>query len=137
MDIPNLPTLPVESPVFWADPEKFLAPARKQHPWLARFSEGLIVHGCQALDDLFREDEHLWMGLDGLVEFYGAQGTPWARFMNEMLNSQRGAEHARIRGIIGVDANIDHQRRFRGSDETGELCDSDGIWRGHVASLPR
>src|SRR5690349_10579797 len=86
-----LPVLPVDSPEFWADPERFLAPARKQHPWLARFAHGFVVHGCQANKDLFADDENLCMGLDGLVDFYGAQGTPWARFMNEMLNSQRGA----------------------------------------------
>jgi cytochrome P450 len=97
-----LPTLPVDSPEFWADPEKFLAPARKQHPWLARFSDGFIVHGCQANKDLFAEVDNLYMGLDGLVEFYGAQGTPWAGFMNEMLNSQRGEEHARIRGAAAA-----------------------------------
>jgi cytochrome P450 len=108
-----LPVLPVESPEFWADPERFLAPARRRHPWLARFSGGFIVHGCQANDDLFREDEHLWMGLDGLVEFYGAQGTPWARFMNEMLNSQRGAEHARIRGSVAAAFTPRHANKMR------------------------
>jgi cytochrome P450 len=96
----TLPILPVESPEFWADPERFVGPARKQHPWLARFEHGLIVHGCQANKDLMADSEHLYMGLDGLVEFYGAQGTSWARFMSEMLNSQRGAEHARIRGSV-------------------------------------
>jgi cytochrome P450 len=108
-----LPTLPVESPEFWADPEKFLAPARKQHPWLAKFSQGFIVHGCQANKDLFAEDEHLYMGLDGLVDFYGAQGTPWARFMNEMLNSQRGQEHARIRGSVAAAFTPRHANHMR------------------------
>ena len=97
-----LPVLPVEAPAFWADPEAFLAPARRQHPWLAKFSQGYVVHGCQANKDLFQDDARLWMGLDGLVAFYGAEGTPWARFMNEMLNSQRGAEHARIRGSVAA-----------------------------------
>lgn len=95
-----LPVLPVESPEFWADPERFVGPAREQHPWLARFAHGFIVHGCQANKDLMADSEHLYMGLDGLVEFYGAQGTPWALFMTEMLNSQRGTEHARIRGSV-------------------------------------
>ena len=101
-DAAALPTLPVELPEFWADPEKFLAPARKQHPWLAKFSQGFIVHGCQANKDLLADDENLYMGLDGLVAFYEAQGTPWARFMNEMLNSQRGQEHTRIRGSVSA-----------------------------------
>src|SRR5207245_1505155 len=58
--------------------------------------------GCQANKDLLAEDEHLYMGLDGIVDFYGAQGTEWARFMNEMLNSQRGPEHARIRNSVAA-----------------------------------
>ena len=97
-----LPTLPVESPEFWGDPEKFLAPARKQHPWLAKFSQGFIVHGLQANKDLLADEEHLYMGLDGLVAFYQAEGTPWARFMSEMLNSQRGKEHTRIRVSVAA-----------------------------------
>jgi cytochrome P450 len=97
-----LPLLPVESPEFWADPERFVAPARGQHPWLARFSQGYVVHGCQANKDLLADSEHLYMGLDGIVEFYGAQGTLWAGFMNEMLNSQRGQEHARIRNSVAM-----------------------------------
>jgi cytochrome P450 len=109
----SLPTLPVESPEFWADPERFLAPARLRHPWLAKFSEGLIVHGCQANKDLFHEDEHLHMGLDGLVDFYGLQGTPWARFMSEMLNSQRGDEHARIRGSVAAAFTPRHANKMR------------------------
>ena len=54
-----LPTLPVEAPEFWADPERFLAPARRRHPWLARFSQGYVVHGCQANKDLFQDDEQI------------------------------------------------------------------------------
>lgn len=109
----DLPTLPVESPEFWADPNPFLEEARQQHPWLAKFSQGYIVHGCQANKDLFAEDEHLYMGLDGIVDFYGAQGTPWARFMNEMLNSQRGEEHARIRGSVALAFTPRHANRMR------------------------
>jgi cytochrome P450 len=109
----DLPTLPVQSPEFWADPERFLAPARAQHPWLAKFSDGLIVHGCQANKDLFVEDEKLWMGLDGLVAFYGAEGTGWAQFMHEMLNSQRGSEHARIRGSVAAAFTPRHANKLR------------------------
>lgn len=93
----SIPYLPLDSPEFWADPEKFVAPARARHPWLARFSQGLVIHGCQANKDLLAEDENLHMGLDGIVDFYGAQDTAWADFMRGMLNSQRGLDHARIR----------------------------------------
>lgn len=98
----QLPVLPVNSPEFWADPERYLAPARLRHPWLARFADGYIVHGRQANEDLFAEHARLYMGLDALVDFYGAQGTPWAGFMTDMINSRRGADHARIRGSIAA-----------------------------------
>lgn len=97
-----LPVLPVNSPEFWEDPEPFVAIARRQHPWLARFTDGYIVHGFRANQDLMADDEHLHMGLDGLVDFYGLQGSEWGRFMNEMLNSQRGANHARIRKSVAL-----------------------------------
>jgi len=90
----------MESPEFWADPERFVAPVRAQHPWLARFSQGLVVHGCQANKDLLADDENLHMGLDGVVDFYGLQDTSWADFMRGMLNSQRGLDHARIRKSV-------------------------------------
>jgi cytochrome P450 len=96
----ELPSLPVESPEFWADPERFLGPARLQHPWLARFSSGYVIHGCQANKDLFAEDRNLQMGLGGIVEFYEAQGTMWARFMEEMILSKRGQEHQRLRASV-------------------------------------
>jgi len=96
----ELPLLPVESAEFWADPEHFLATARLQHPWLARFANGYVVHGCQANKDLFEDDENLSMGLGGIVEFYGAQDTLWARFMEEMILSKRGNEHQRLRASV-------------------------------------
>ena len=109
----SLPILPVESPDFWADPERFVAPARRQHPWLARFAHGYVVHGCQASKDLLADSEHLYMGLDGIVDFYGAQGTLWAGFMNEMLNSQRGKEHARIRNAVATTFTPRHANQMR------------------------
>ena len=63
-------------------------------------SDGYIVHGFRANQDLMADDEHLHMGLDGIVDFYGLQGSEWGRFMNEMLNSQRGTEHSRIRKSV-------------------------------------
>jgi cytochrome P450 len=108
-----IPIVPVETPEFWADPEKFIAPARRLHPWLARFSEGFLVHGCQANKDLLEDSEHLYMGLEGIVDFYGAQGTLWAGFMNEMLNSQRGVEHARIRNSVSAAFTPRHANTIR------------------------
>lgn len=93
-----LPHLPVHEPAFAADPMPFVEEARRQHPWLAKFNEGYIVHGYQATKDLIYMDDKLRPARDGIVEVYGAQGTPWGQFMGKMLLAQTGAEHARIRG---------------------------------------
>jgi hypothetical protein len=52
-----------------------------QHPWLSRFNAGYVVHGYQALKGLAYMDDKLEMGLDGIVDFYQAQGTPGRPFL--------------------------------------------------------
>jgi cytochrome P450 len=96
----QLPTLPVELPAFSADPSPFLEAARRQHPWLARFSQGYIVHGCQAVTDLLADEEHLRPGFGPVVDFYGLQGTMWGRFMQEIIMARSGDDHKRLRDSI-------------------------------------
>jgi cytochrome P450 len=95
-----LPTLPVESYEFSANPDPYLEAARREHPWLARFSQGYVVHGYQATQDLLADDENLIPGLGGVIDFYGVRGTMWARFMEEMVLSQSGPTHARLRASV-------------------------------------
>jgi cytochrome P450 len=97
MDLPNLP---LETADFCADPMPYVEAARLQHPWLAKFSAGYIVHGYQAHKDLLAQDDMLQPGLGGIVEFYGLQGTHWARFMEEMVVGQSGPTHARLRASV-------------------------------------
>jgi cytochrome P450 len=96
----DLPSLPLESPDFCADPMPYVEAARRQHPWLAKFSAGYLVHGHQAHTDLLVRDDDLQPGLGGIVEFYGLQGTNWARFMQEMMVGQSGPTHARLRASV-------------------------------------
>lgn len=96
----SIPTLPVETPEFCANPYPYLDAARREHPWLARFSQGYIVHGYQACCDLLADDENLLPGLGSLIDFYGVQGTMWARFMEEIVISRSGPEHARLRASV-------------------------------------
>jgi cytochrome P450 len=96
----SIPFLPIDDPAFQKDPMPYVNDARLQHPWLAKFSSGYVVHGYQALKDLAFMDDQLEMGLDGIVDFYQAQGTPWAAFMKGMLNSSTGADHKRLRASI-------------------------------------
>jgi cytochrome P450 len=95
-----LPLLPVETEAFAADPDPFLRAARREHPWLARFSQGYVVHGHDALVDLIADGENLVPGLGTLIDYYGVRGTMWARFMEEIVISRHGPEHARLRASV-------------------------------------
>jgi cytochrome P450 len=108
-----LPTLPVEQPEFWADPTTYVEAARREHPWLARFSQGYLVHGYQASKDLLADDEHLRPGLGGIVDHFGMRGTLWGRFMEEMVLSQSGPEHARLRASVAGAFTPRHANQIR------------------------
>ena len=96
----DLPRLPVELPEFHKDPFTYTEKARMEHPWLAKFDAGYVIHGYHALRELAMMDDELEPGFFGIVEFYGAQGTPWGRFMREMLISTTGERHKRLRDSV-------------------------------------
>jgi cytochrome P450 len=96
----EIPVLPVELPEFSSNPMPYVEAARRQHPWLARFSQGFIVHGYHATAELLADDKHLQPGFGGVIDFYGVRGTMWARFMEEMILSVSGARHARLRASV-------------------------------------
>lgn len=98
--VEELPTLPVKLPAFWADPSAYTDPARREHPWLARFSEGFVIHGYRQVKTLLEDDERLRPGFGSIADFYGVRGTMWARFMDEMLLAQSGENHARLRASV-------------------------------------
>jgi cytochrome P450 len=109
----DLPELAVESLAFSENPDPALLAARAQHPWAARFSQGLVIHGYQAAKDLLADDEHLKPGFGGVIDFYGVQGTMWARFMEEMVLSQSGPEHARLRASVAAAFTPRHANQIR------------------------
>jgi cytochrome P450 len=96
----ELPVLPVEEPEFAADPMRYVDAARRRHPWLATFHAGYVVHGYQATKDLLYMDDKMRVNFDGIVEYFGAQGTGWARFMESMLPTQSGPQHTRLRASV-------------------------------------
>ena len=96
----DLPLLPIDTPEFSADPQPVLEAARAQHPWLARFAQGYVVHGYQAHVDLLADDANLLPGLGPIIDFYGMRGTLWGRFMEEMLISASGELHTRLRASV-------------------------------------
>ena len=96
----SIPNLPVETLKFAADPNPFLEEARRQHPWLARFSQGYVVHGYDALCELFTDDDNLLPGFGPVIDFYGVRGSMWARFMEEIMIAVSGPTHARLRSSV-------------------------------------
>jgi cytochrome P450 len=97
----SLPLLPVDTIEFAAGPDAYLESARRQHPWLARFSQGYVVHGYKAVADMLADDENLAPGLGPIIDFYGVRDTMWARFMTEIVLSVSGPTHTRLRASVG------------------------------------
>lgn len=99
-DTQTIPVLPVETPEFSANPDPFLIEARSHHPWLARFSQGYVIHGYDAVCELMVDDENLLTGFGPLIDFYGVEGTMWGKFMMGNMLSLNGEEHTRIRSNV-------------------------------------
>jgi cytochrome P450 len=97
----DLPHLAVDSMEFRADPASHIAAARARHPWLATTDYGLFVHGYNAIKDIVYMDDKMHPSFDGLVEYYGAQGTPWGKFQVEQILGHSGEKHQRIRKSVG------------------------------------
>ena len=95
-----IPIMPVETPEFAADPQPFLEAARREHPWLARFSQGYVVHGYQACADLLADNTNMTCGFGPIIDIYQVRGTMWARFMEQTLISDYSPSHARLRGSV-------------------------------------
>jgi cytochrome P450 len=108
-----LPTLPVELPEFSANPAPYLEAARREHPWLARFSQGYIIHGYQAAADLLADDTHMIFAGADIVEYYGLQGTMWGRFWQEGMSSPSKSEHDRVRAGVAHAFTPRHANQLR------------------------
>jgi len=96
----SLADLPIETPAFARDPNPELAKARLQHPWLAKFSHGYVVHSYRAIRDLLPRDDKLHIAISAVVEIMGATGSPWGNFMRDMMIGMRGPDHVRVRGAV-------------------------------------
>ena len=110
-----LPLLPIEQPDFAIDPMPYVEVARRQHPWLARSNVGgYVIHGYQAVKDILYMDEKLRPYFDGVAEFYGADKTPWGRFMSEMMIARHGPDHRRLRASVQLAFMPRNINRYRG-----------------------
>jgi cytochrome P450 len=98
--IVDIPVLPADSAEFAADPFGFLEEARKVHPWVARFSEGYVVHGYDESVELLADETNLQIGYGAIIDYYHVRGSMWARFMDEMMLAVSGDTHQRLRGSV-------------------------------------
>jgi cytochrome P450 len=96
----DLPDLPVETAAFAADPVSYFREARKQHPWLARSSIGLLVHEFTAIRELLPQDDILIPAYEGIVEILDAQDTAWGRFTEQQLVSMPKDQHLLFRRVF-------------------------------------
>jgi cytochrome P450 len=110
----QLPLLPVEQPGFASDPMPYVEAARRQHPWLATSNVGgYAIHGYRAVKDIVYMDSNLRPYFDGVAEFYGAEKTPWGRFMSEMMIARHGADHRKMRASVQLAFTPKKINRYR------------------------
>ena len=109
----DLPIIPVDKLEFSKNVDRYLEDARQVHPWLARFSQGYVVHGYQAVADLLVDDKNLVPGIGPIIDFYGLRGTMWARFMEELLTSTTGQVHGRLRKSVAYAFTPRHANQVR------------------------
>jgi cytochrome P450 len=96
----KLMDLPIADRTFAADPEPWFVQACSQHPWLARFTHGYLVHGHHEIRDLIQMDSKLHIATDDVVEIMGASEKPWGEFMKALLISRHGDDHRRMRDAL-------------------------------------
>ena len=98
----DLPELLVETDEFAENPHRFFREARKQHPWLAKSSIGLLIHEYTAIRELLGKDDKFLPAYAGIVEVLGAHGTPWGRFTEEQLISLPTDQHHLLRNTFAA-----------------------------------
>lgn len=109
----SLPILPIDTPEFADDPYSWLDAARREHPWLARFAHGYVVHGYKATQDLLGDDTSLVSDGGEIVDYYGERGTMWGRYMEEMVLARSGADHRRLRSSVAKAFMPRHANQLR------------------------
>jgi cytochrome P450 len=99
----DLPDLPVQDDAFAADPMRYVAEARARNPWIARSDIGYFVHEYAAIRELLQgQEDKLRPAYDGIVEQFGAHGTPWGRFTEEQLISLPDETHKLLRDAFAA-----------------------------------
>jgi len=110
-----LPQLAIQDAAFAVDPMRYIDAARQEHPWLARTDTGyFLVHEYQAIRDLAYMDDKFRPAMDGITEFMGGKGGPWAEFFDNTMLAKNPPEHTRIRNSVAASFTPRNVNRHRG-----------------------
>jgi cytochrome P450 len=96
----DLSELDINAPAFWADPNPFVADARRKHAWLAKCAIGYVLTDYQSNKDLLSMDDKLRTPNKEITALMNAEGTPWGRWNNEFLLAHSGEKHRRLRNLV-------------------------------------
>ncbi len=94
--------LAMEEPWFAADPVPEFDKARARHPWLATSNLGHVITHYPVVREMFANEERMRTSFDEMVEFMGAEGTPWGSFQHRHILNQSGPEHKRLRDTLAL-----------------------------------
>jgi cytochrome P450 len=109
----DLPRLAVEDPDFAANPMRYVAEARARHPWIAKSDIGYFIHQYAAIRELLGQDDKLRPGYEGIVDYFGAHGTPWGRFTEEQMISLPADTHRLLRDTFARKFTPRYANRMR------------------------
>ena len=111
----DLPFLALQDPAFAADPLTPIRAARAAHPWLARTDVGYyFINDYQAIKDLAYMDDSFRPSMDGITDFMGGKGGPWAEFFDNTMLAKDGATHERLRNSVAASFTPRNVNRYRG-----------------------
>jgi cytochrome P450 len=102
LDQLDLPFLAMDAPNFGENPYPVFEEARRQHPWLARTSLGVVITEYQAMRDLFGRDEELRPPYADVVKVLGQENTPWGNFTERQMISLPVETHRFLRDTFAA-----------------------------------
>lgn len=100
LDELELPEIDIFDPAFAADPHGAFRRARERGAWIARYQFGYLPLDFESVGHFFRGDKFCRMPNRDITKAWGAQGTTFARFFDNMLLALSGPEHVRLRRIV-------------------------------------
>ncbi len=117
--------LAMEEPWFAENPAPEFDKARAKHPWLATSNLGHVVTHYPVVREMFANEDRMRTSFDEMVDFMGAEDTPWGGFQHRHILNQTGPGHKRLRDIVAAAFTPRQANRHRDlmRDVVSELLD--------------